>query len=138
MYYPSIEEIKELSHNGNTIPVYREISADMETPVSAYLKVARGPYSFLLESVEGGERLARYSFIGTEPFKTIKTGPGQKLGEIDPLEIIEKTCGEFKKLNLPFGFKFELITTLNLSEFWYFFSNCSFSVWVIQKPQYFL
>ena len=80
MYYPSIEEIKELSHNGNTIPVYREISADMETPVSAYLKVARGPYSFLLESVEGGERLARYSFIGTEPFKTIKTGPGQKLG----------------------------------------------------------
>ena len=101
MYYPSIEEIKELSHNGNTIPVYREISADMETPVSAYLKVARGPYSFLLESVEGGERLARYSFIGTEPFKTIKTGPGQKLGEIDPLEIIEKTLEHYDPVSIP-------------------------------------
>ena len=67
MYYPSLEEVKELSRHGNLVPVYREIGADMETPVSAYLKIARGDYSFLLESVEGGERLARYSFIGTEP-----------------------------------------------------------------------
>ena len=100
MYYPSIEEIKELSRNGNTIPLYREISADMETPVSAYLKVARGPYSFLLESVEGGERLARYSFIGTEPFETIKTGPGQSLGEIDPLATIEDTLRHYEPVSI--------------------------------------
>ncbi len=73
------------------MPVYREIKADLDTPVSAYLKIARGKYSFLLESVEGGERLARYSFLGTEPSSIITTG-----GEaaIDPLRLIED---EFKK-----------------------------------------
>ena len=53
----------------------------METPVSAYLKVARGDYSFLLESVEGGERLARYSFIGTEPYRVVRTGENAAAGE---------------------------------------------------------
>ncbi len=100
MYHPSIEEIKELSRSGNTIPLYREISADMETPVSAYLKVAHGPYSFLLESVEGGERLARYSFIGTEPFKTLKTGPNENLGEIDPLTKIEETLKYYQPVSI--------------------------------------
>ena len=60
MYYPSLEEVKRLKGRGNLVPVYREVQADLETPVSAYLKVARPPYSFLLESVEGGERLGRY------------------------------------------------------------------------------
>jgi anthranilate synthase component 1 len=76
MYHPSLDEAKRLARRGNLVPVYREITADLETPVSAYLKVARGPYSFLLESVEGGERVARYSFIGTEPRKVIRTGAG--------------------------------------------------------------
>src|SRR5438046_10761094 len=67
MYRPSRDEIGSLATRGNLVPVYREILADLETPVSAYLKIARGPGSFLLESVEGGERLARYSFLGTEP-----------------------------------------------------------------------
>jgi anthranilate synthase component I len=74
MYHPTLEELKKLKAPGNLAPVYREINADLETPVSAYLKIARGDYSFLLESVEGGERLARYSFIGTEPAKVISTG----------------------------------------------------------------
>ena len=69
-YTPDLEGVEKLSGLGNLVPVYREIEADLETPVSAYLKVARGDYSFLLESVEGGERMARYSFIGTEPYKT--------------------------------------------------------------------
>ena len=59
MYYPSLEQVRELAKEGNLIPVYQEISADLETPVTAYMKVARKPYSFLLESIEGGERLAR-------------------------------------------------------------------------------
>ena len=67
MYYPSLEEMENLTNHGNLIPIFKEINADLETPVTAYLKVARPPYSFLLESVEGGERQARYSFIGTEP-----------------------------------------------------------------------
>ncbi|MBI3743082.1 MAG: chorismate-binding protein, partial [Chloroflexi bacterium] len=74
MYAPSLDEVKKLAHLGNLVPIHREISADLETPVTAYLKVARGPYSFLLESVEGGERIARYSFIGTEPLRVIRTG----------------------------------------------------------------
>ena len=65
-YEPTIERFRELAGGeANLIPVYREVVADLETPVSAYLKIARGAYSFLLESVEGGERLARYSFMGT-------------------------------------------------------------------------
>src|SRR5262245_643703 len=64
---PAIDEARHLVERGNLIPVYREVLADMETPVSVYRKIARGPCSFLLESVEGGERLARYSFLGTEP-----------------------------------------------------------------------
>lgn len=74
MYRPTLEKIKLLKAQGNLAPIYREINADLETPVSAFLKIARGNYSFLLESVEGGERLARYSFLGTEPTKVIKTG----------------------------------------------------------------
>ena len=50
------------------MPICRDILADMETPVSAYCKVKHGAYSFLLESVEGGERIARYSFIGIDPY----------------------------------------------------------------------
>ena len=90
MYYPSLEDVRELSKQGNLIPLYEEINADLETPVSAYLKVAEGPYSFLLESVEGGEQLARYSFIGTEPYKVVKTGPGQPYGEVDPLLLVQE------------------------------------------------
>ncbi|MEX0750285.1 MAG: hypothetical protein WD359_05700, partial [Dehalococcoidia bacterium] len=71
---PTLEQVKAMAGQGNIVPVYRDVAADLETPVSAYLKVARGQYSFLLESVEGGERLARYSFIGTEPYRVMRTG----------------------------------------------------------------
>jgi anthranilate synthase component 1 len=91
MYKPSLEEVKKLKQQGNLAPVYREINADLETPVSAYLKIASGDYSFLLESVEGGERLARYSFLGTEPSIVLET---TKKDNIDPLILVEK---EFKK-----------------------------------------
>ena len=96
MYYPSLEEVKRLAGQGNLVPIYREINADLETPVSAYLKIARPPYSFLLESVEGGERLARYSFIGTEPYTVVKTGRGQKDGNVDPLTPVEQEMARFK------------------------------------------
>ncbi|MCX5751432.1 MAG: anthranilate synthase component I [Candidatus Saganbacteria bacterium] len=66
MFYPSKKEFMELSKQGNLIPVYKELAADMETPVSAYRKIDSN-YSFLLESVEGGERIARYSFLGADP-----------------------------------------------------------------------
>ena len=67
MYYPTLEDFKEKAKLGNTVPVYRPILADMETPVSAFYKLMPNNYAFLLESVEGGETLARYSFLGTQP-----------------------------------------------------------------------
>lgn len=65
----SFEEFKQLSLGGNVIPIYETLLADTETPVSVYLKVqSESPYSFLLESAEGGEKIGRYSFIGFNPF----------------------------------------------------------------------
>ncbi len=101
MYTPSIEQIKKLAEKGNLIPVYREISADLETPVSAYLKIAKPPYSFLLESVEGENQIARYSFIGTEPYDVIKTGLGQKNGPVDPLVPIQDALSSLKVVDVP-------------------------------------
>ncbi len=71
--YPSRIEFKERAKRGNLIPVYREIVADMDTPVSAYKKLEDSECSYLLESVEGGEKWARYSFIGLHPVVTFKS-----------------------------------------------------------------
>ena len=87
-YTPDPGTFKSLATDHNLIPVYREISADLETPVSAYLKTAVGTHSFLFESVEGGENLARYSFLGTEPSEVLTTGAGTEHGEIDPLDLL--------------------------------------------------
>src|SRR5215472_9645275 len=57
-------------------PVWREVAADLDTPVSAYLKLARRRYGYLLESVEGGERLARYSFVGADPYLVLRVREG--------------------------------------------------------------
>ncbi|OGC32359.1 anthranilate synthase component I [candidate division WOR-1 bacterium RIFOXYB2_FULL_48_7] len=64
MYFPDKKTFIKLAKKGNLVPVFKEIVADLETPVSAFRKIA-GDYSFLLESVEGGENIARYSFMGT-------------------------------------------------------------------------
>ncbi len=93
MYYPTLEEVKNSKGQGNVVPVYREIVADLETPVSAFLKINKGGYSFLLESVEGGERLARYSFIGTDPYKVLETWGKD---EIDPLPHIAAEMSNFR------------------------------------------
>ena len=67
MYYPKIDEVKKLARNGNLVPIYKVISADLETPVSVYLKLRGTGPSFLLESVERGEQVGRYSFLGVDP-----------------------------------------------------------------------
>ena len=99
----------------NLVPVCREVVADLETPVSAYLKVTGGGRkgSFLLESVEGGERIARYSFIGTEPRATLSLGGGvASLRDAadnllarrpfqDPLETLRAELGGFRPARLP-------------------------------------
>ncbi len=78
MLKPTLEEFKEKSKQGNLIPVYKEILADLDTPVSAYMKISGGEYSFLFESVEGGEKWARYCFLGCDP-KIIISLKGNKV-----------------------------------------------------------
>ncbi|MGF1460795.1 MAG: anthranilate synthase component I family protein [Leptolyngbyaceae cyanobacterium] len=74
MVFPSFEQFQALATQGNFIPVYQELAADIDTPVTAWHKVCKSaPYSFLLESVEGGERLGRYSFLGCDPLWVLET-----------------------------------------------------------------
>ncbi len=98
-YQPDLDTIQRLAASGenNLAPVFRDVSADLETPVSAFLKVARGEHSFLLESVEGGERLARYSFIGTEPYRVVRSGPyADPSAGADPLHEIEGELSRYR------------------------------------------
>ncbi len=111
-YYPGLEQVKALAGQGNLTPIYREILADLETPVSAFLKVCRDqPNSFLLESVEGGNRLGRYSFMGNDPFLVLKLENGtaharlygykQTLQFTDPLEVLSSYLTAYKLVEAP-------------------------------------
>ncbi|MEI6306162.1 MAG: anthranilate synthase component I, partial [Deltaproteobacteria bacterium] len=73
MYFPDKDQFSNLISKGNLIPVYREIMADMDTPVSAFKKLDDGQFSYLLESIEGGEKWARYSFLGSTPSVIIRS-----------------------------------------------------------------
>ncbi len=96
---PSKEEFLKYSKKYNLIPVYREVLADLETPVSCFLKLQERPYSFLLESVEGGEKMARFSFIGASCTQVLKTQAGQD--PLPPLEALLKRYQEAPVLGLP-------------------------------------
>ncbi len=112
-YYPSREQFEAYRGRGSRITVSREILADFETPVSAYLKTSRGGYSFLLESVEGGERLGRYSFIGSEPGFVLSmkagratlthpaTGQSESFTFEDPLETVDRYLKQERPVPLP-------------------------------------
>ena len=104
---PSRESFRELAHRGNLIPVYREIIADMETPVSAFQKIDTGNHSFLFESVEKGNKFARYSFLGASPHfifqargKKITLREGDAVREYeskdDPLRELERLMAGYR------------------------------------------
>src|SRR5271156_512543 len=74
MIRPDYKEFARLSRGATLVPVAKSISADLLTPVSAFLAVADGePYAFLLESVEGGEKIGRYTFLGVRPFLRLES-----------------------------------------------------------------
>ncbi len=83
MHTPEFDEFQQLARQGNRVPVYREILADLDTPVSAFLKVDDGGDAFLFESVEGGEKWGRYSFLGVAP-RRIFTSRGRLVEEWEP------------------------------------------------------
>ena len=96
---PSLEEVKKLQSQGNVIPVYKSVIADFLTPVSAFLKLEKDrSHAFLLESIEGGERIARYSFLGGDPFQVLRYRNGQPAHFI---ENVRETMDRFKSVKIP-------------------------------------
>ncbi|HAP93497.1 MAG TPA: anthranilate synthase component I [Desulfotomaculum sp.] len=112
MYEPSLEDYVKLSRLYSLVPVSYECPVDTETPITFFWKVAAGRPAFLLESVEGGERLARYSFIGLDPSIMyshrggsgwIHSNPGQdtvKKVEGNPFGALEEVISSFKTPSL--------------------------------------
>jgi anthranilate synthase component 1 len=110
MIYPEKDEFRRLAEKGNLIPVYKEILADTYTPVTAFLKLGGTP-SFLLESVEGGKKWARYSFLGSRPARIIK-GRGRTVEVIEgarssqvfetdnPVEWIKKELSGYRPVEV--------------------------------------
>src|SRR5512133_3651604 len=98
MYFPDFSAFQKLSCQGNLIPVYREIMADMDTPVTAFKKIDDGRFSFVLESIEGGEKWGRYSFLGSSPSRIIRSkgntveiiadGTATSITSEDPLDCV--------------------------------------------------
>ena len=112
MIFPTLPKFKALAQQGNFVPVYQEWVADLDTPVSAWYKVCAGqPYSFLLESVEGGERLGRYSFLGCDPLWTLEARNSQTIQTLrdgrrqvlegNPFEILTEQLAGFEPVHLP-------------------------------------
>ncbi len=106
----TLEKFSRMAKEANVIPLYRNILCDTETPVSAFLKLKKKP-AFLLESVIGGEKWARYSFICVDPVLTI-TGRGKKIevakgrnsvrvSANDPLSVVKDILGQFRPVVMP-------------------------------------
>src|SRR5256886_16387265 len=109
---PSRADFRELARHGNLITVRREILADLETPVSAFLKIHRGPYGFLLESVEGGEKWGPYSFLRTEPARVFRSRgrtveietpgrPPERQPVDDPFEALRRLLAADRPVPVP-------------------------------------
>jgi len=111
MIQPDFREFQRLAKEGNLVPVYDVFSADLLTPVSAYLRIAQGArYSFLLESVEGGEKIARYTFAGAHPEEIFRFANGACVlesrnrlvwEERDPVTFLRQRMEKFHPVRLP-------------------------------------
>lgn len=111
--HPPLSEFQELAGQGNIVPVYTDLMADFETPVSAYAKLSRNKPCFLFESIEGGERLGRYTFIGFSPRKILTCWPDHTTIEhsagsvetidtpVDPLTLLERELEPCRPVALP-------------------------------------
>src|SRR6266508_6169679 len=89
MYFPTQEAFLKLTAQGNLIPVTRRLLADFETPLSAYRKIRGQGESFLFESIEGGEHLGRYSFVGCNP-RAILRQAGSRIEVLENGRVVDK------------------------------------------------
>lgn len=111
MIQPDFQTFCDLARDGNLVPVYETFTADLLTPVGAHLRLAHGAkYSFLLESVEGGENLARYTFAGARPDEvfrsrgkrcTLESGSKRKEFEADPIEELRRLTARYRPVRVP-------------------------------------
>ena len=111
MIQPIFDEYCELAKQGNLIPIYEELLMDLETPLSFFKRLQRDGYSFLLESVEGSERWARYSFLGTRPYGVFKAkgsrveitekGKTRLLDSDSPLNALEQFLRDCQPVTVP-------------------------------------
>jgi anthranilate synthase component 1 len=111
MIQPSFKEFCRLAKQGNLVPVYQELLMDLETPLSFFKRLERDRYAFLLESVEGSERWARYSFVGTRPHRIFKAQGGRveiiegvkkrTLTTARPLDALGELLGAYRPVPLP-------------------------------------
>jgi anthranilate synthase component 1 len=117
-YHPSLEQFVELAREATLVPVYRRLIGDTLTPVSAFCKIQEGDWAFLFESVVGGERIGRYSFLGSGPFLRFQAHdrrvqiqelvgdarrlpPPVELEHPDPLKLLEEKLGSFRAPQIP-------------------------------------
>jgi anthranilate synthase component 1 len=110
---PSLPEFRELAAQHSVVPVYRQLLSDSLTPVSAFQKINRGEWAFLFESVVGGERIGRYSFLGADPFlvveafdrrvvvRDLRTGTITDITRDDPLALLEEYVARYRAPHLP-------------------------------------
>ena len=110
---PSRSVFEALAKQGNTVPVYLDLTADCETPLGAYSKIRENGPAFLFESIVGGERVSRFSFLGSNPRKVIRVFADEatithKSGKVetfktpeDPLKIIEAEMARYQPVHLP-------------------------------------
>src|SRR5512144_2242056 len=110
MLVPTRAEFHALAKTGKLVPVYREVFADHDTPVSAFRKIHDGPYGFLLESVEGGEKWGRFSLLGSRPSRVLiargdrtEIHEGGKVTQLDehPLAALDRLLRENQAVALP-------------------------------------
>ena len=106
-HHPSYDEFVRLAGQGNLVPVYRRLTGDTLTPVSAFCKIQEGDWAFLFESVVGGERLGRYSFLGSGPFLRFEAsghrvrlqpagGRAEELEHPDPLRLLQEKLSAYR------------------------------------------
>ncbi|CAL1704199.1 unnamed protein product [Somion occarium] len=102
--HPSLATVEQIilkEKRGNCVPIYVELPGDLLTPCVAYLRIAKDSrYSFLLESVENGENVARYSFVGADPLKVIRTGPNEEL-KGDPTVVLQRELAVHRYVKIP-------------------------------------
>jgi anthranilate synthase component 1 len=108
---PNFEDFAKLAEQGKLVPIYRQLVSDTLTPVSAYCKIQRGECSFLFESVIGGEKIGRYSFLGTSPFLQLEAygnnvlitqrGDRSERHAEDPLDELAKLLDAHQAVHLP-------------------------------------